>query len=141
VIFGPLLGDEALFQVFNDSVLTTAGVVDFAQLSLLSDASLLALQGGDSFVLATLGFDTVGFGTSPLDFVFDAVNDLKGFNARPLEVAATAGAVGVIPEPGAATLFAVGGMIVAAARGRGRGYRVRSHQAGFDGERHREPCQ
>jgi hypothetical protein len=108
VAFGPLLGDEALFEVFNDYDLSVPGLVDLAQLSLLSDAELLALQGGDSFALATLGFDAVGLGTSSLDYVFDAFNDIKGLNAQPLEVVAQSGAVSVIPEPGAALLFVVG---------------------------------
>ena len=114
VSFGPLLGDELLFEVFNDYDLSVPGLVDLAQLSLLSDAQLLALQGGDSFVLATLGFDAVGLGTSSLDFVFDAFNDIKGMNAQPLEIVAQSGAASAVPEPSAAVVFALGAAVVAA---------------------------
>jgi hypothetical protein len=86
--------------------------VDLAQLSLLSDAELLALQRGDSFVRATLGFDAVGVGTSSLDFVFDAFNGIQGRNAQPLEIVAQSGAASVVPEPGAALLFVVGVIVV-----------------------------
>ena len=103
------------FEVFNDSVLSSPGLIDFAQLSLLSDASLLALQGGDNVVLATLSFDAVGGGTSSLDFSFAGFNEIVGSNAGILSVDAESAAVTVgapaatiIPEPTGAVLFLVG---------------------------------
>jgi hypothetical protein len=113
--FGSLLGTGA--QVLQSADLSAPGVVDLAQLSLLSDASLLALQGGDTFVLATVGFEVTGEGTSPLGFSFDAFNDIKGINAQELAVTVAAGAVdaasGVapIPEPTGALLFGLGTFI------------------------------
>ena len=120
VTFGPSLGDESLFEVFSDSDLTGPGVVDFAQLSLLSDASLLALQGGDSFVLASVSFDVTGTGTSTLDFVFDPVNDIKGANALRLDVTVAPGFVTSIPEPSAALVFSLGAAILVAGSRRRR---------------------
>ena len=46
VIFTTALGDELFFEVFSDAVLSTPGIVDPFQLSLLSDPELLAIQGG-----------------------------------------------------------------------------------------------
>ncbi len=121
VTFGPLLGDEAFFEVFSDFDLSTPGLVDLAQLSLLSDAALLALQGGDSVVLATLGFATVGMGATSLDFTFDVFNDIKGLNALQLDIDAVAGTVGVIPEPHASLLFALGVLVFSRAARRSSG--------------------
>ncbi len=114
VTFGVLLGDEAWFEVFNDSDTSLAGVIDFAQLSLLSDADLVALQP-DSFTLATLEFQAIGSGTSSLDFMFDAFNDIKGLDASLLEASAEPGSVTVanpIPEPHAALVFGLGALVI-----------------------------
>lgn len=102
------LGDEFFFEAFYDWDISTSGVVDIAGLSLLSDAALLALQGGDSVVLATLGFTAHSLGVSPLDFVFDAFNDIRGSNGQTLDVTPVSGSVAVVPEPTAAALFFVG---------------------------------
>jgi len=114
VVFGANLGDELLFEVFNDFDLSGTGVVDFAQLSLLSDAELAALQPS-SFSLATVEFLAVGPGTSSLDFVFDSFNDIKGRNAGVLDVDAVSGSVSVVPEPSSALVFAVGSLIAGTA--------------------------
>jgi hypothetical protein len=60
------LGDESLFEVFNDFILSPERI-DFAADSLLSDEELSALQP-DSIVLATLSFTALAPGVSPLDF-------------------------------------------------------------------------
>ena len=117
VSFGSFLGDEAFFEVFSHFDLSAAGVVDFAQLSLLSDLDL-ALQQPDAFVLATLEFEAIGLGTSALDFVFDVFNDLKGTGAQVLNVTAGSGSVTgtvVVPEPHAALLFALGTWVIGTA--------------------------
>ena len=69
VTFGTFLGDEFFFEVFNDFDLSVPGVVDFAQLSLLSDFELAALQP-DSFVASGDRVrQAIGdLGTSSLDF-------------------------------------------------------------------------
>jgi hypothetical protein len=76
----PALGDSGV-DAFYDSEISTPGVADLAGGSLLSDADLLALQGGDSVVLATLTFEYID-GSTLLDFSFDAFNDVKGANGR-----------------------------------------------------------
>ena len=108
------MGDEAFFEVFSDFDLSAAGVVDFAQLSLLSDLDL-ALQQPDAFVLATLEFEAIGLGTSALDFVFDVFNDLKGTGAQVLNVTAGSTVTFVVPEPHAALLFALGTWVIGTA--------------------------
>ncbi len=120
VSFGLLLGDEAWWEVLNDSDLSTPGLVDLAQVSLLSDAELDALQPDDEFTLATIEFLAIDLGESSLDFVFDAFNDIKGFNAEPLDVDPVSGGVRVIPEPHSALVFALGALIVGASVSRRR---------------------
>ena len=121
VTFGPSLGNEALFEVFSDFDLSMPGLVDLAQLSLLSDANLLLLQGGDSVVLATLEFATLEMGVTSLDFTFDMFNDIKGLNALQLDIDAVAGDVSVIPEPHASLLFALGVVLFSRAARRSSG--------------------
>jgi hypothetical protein len=112
VVFGVHLGDPGLFEAFTDFNLATSGLVDFAELSLLDAAQLAALQTG-SFALATLQFDVVGLGASTLAYRFDANNQLYAPTAEALEVVAHDGSVvGVVPEPTAALLFAVGFALV-----------------------------
>jgi len=104
VVFTTALGDDLLFEVLNASDLSAPGVVDMAQLSLLGDDALFALQGGDTVTVATLSFQAVGAGTTELGFVFDAVNDVKGRDAAILSLDATGASatVAAIPEPSGA---------------------------------------
>jgi hypothetical protein len=46
VSFSGMLGDPLFFEAFQDSDLSVAGLVDLAELSLLSDAALLFVAGG-----------------------------------------------------------------------------------------------
>lgn len=95
-----------------------AGVLDLAEVSLLSPAELDALQT-DSFVLATLRFTPIAEGTSSLGFSQAIAGD--GFGA-PLQVTtggARVVAEGVIPEPSALLLFALGALAVTRSK-RGR---------------------
>jgi len=116
VSFGPLLGDESLFEVLNAYDLSTSGIVDLAQLSLLSDAELQTLQGpSGSFVLATLAFTAIDAGVTTVDFSFDAFNDIKGLNGLQLEVVgvgASVTGINPIPEPGSVMLMAIGMLVV-----------------------------
>ena len=118
VIFTSALGDELFFEAFNAYDLGASGVVDLAQLSLLPDAVLDALQTGDSVHVATLVFDAVGVGATDLGFVFDEFNDVKGRDAAILPILADTGRVVVegvqtpIPEPSAALLFLVGSLVL-----------------------------
>lgn len=125
VIFTPLLGDPSLFQVFNDFDLSVPGTVDFAQLSLLPDADLLALQAAGTFTLATIAFDASTAGVSTLEIVFDALNDVKGLNGAILPTTASPGAVTVQPlavsEPSALWLMLVSLAVIVVVRSAERG--------------------
>jgi len=117
VSFGSFLGGLALFQSID---LSTSGVVDFAEVSLLDDATLSALQP-DTFTLATLSFDTLAAQISPLTLVINPpTNDIKGLNARvlPLDVRGGSVTVSLIPEPG--MLMLVAGGLAAVTLGRSR---------------------
>jgi hypothetical protein len=114
VSFANSLGDPLVPEVFQDSDISVSGLVDLAEVSLLSDASLLALQGGDAVTLATLEFDATAIGALDLAFVFDAFNGVHGTGARPLDPEVVGGSVNVIPEPTAALVFALGAAAVAA---------------------------
>jgi len=116
VSFGPLLGDVGTFQVLEDFDLSTPGVVDLAQLSLLSDGALASLQPDDGFVIASLGFSVGTTGSSTIGFSFDAFNDVKGVRASVLDVVAGTATVrppgAPIPEPTAAAVFGAGILVV-----------------------------
>ncbi|MDA8140843.1 MAG: cohesin domain-containing protein [Desulfobacteraceae bacterium] len=111
VTFGPYL-DDLLFPgfAFQEAILAS-GLIDLAELSILSDDEL-ALQQGDSLVLATLHFNALALGTSPLTFTFDDENDIKGRKALELYVEALGADVTVtaatqpVPEP--STLLMLG---------------------------------
>ncbi len=108
VTFGTSLGDPFFFDVVEDSDTSTAGVVDFAALSFLSNLDLADLQG-DSVTLATLSFDSIGVGTSSLAFILNALNDVKGLDPFiPLTLTTGTGSVTAVPEPGTILLFASG---------------------------------
>ena len=67
VTFGPFLGDPLDPLETLTAYLFAPGLVDLAEVSLLFDFELDALQP-NGFPLATLFFDTVGVGTSLLTF-------------------------------------------------------------------------
>jgi hypothetical protein len=120
ITFGDSLGDpssEALTSEFEFDA-----VLDFAEVSLLAPAALEARQGTGPLTLATLAFDTVGVGTSPLSWsgianvdllVSDQLGDLVPSTFVPGAVEVTA-----VPEPGSLGLLVLG--LSALLRGRGR---------------------
>lgn len=121
VTFATALGDAFFFEVLEAVDVSVPGLVDLAQLSLLPDDLLFAIQGGSEVLLATVLFDTLAAGTSSLDFVFDAFNDVKGFDAAILPVTGTAGRVIVevpvtISEPPSWALLLIGLGCLAARR-------------------------
>ncbi len=104
VAFGPFLGsDLTCFALSLCSFsLAVSGVVDIAEVSLLDDDMLAAIQP-DAFTLATLFFEALAGGTSA--FHFDMI-DVKGRNARPIGV----------PEPGTLWLLVTGLILIVLAR-------------------------
>lgn len=111
VEFGVLLGGPA--DSLQDSGLLGAGVLDLAELSLLGPGDLDALQP-DSFVLATLRFTPLATGTSSVTFGPAIVaNGAGGGVEVQLGAARVVTGERVIPEPGAAALFALGALAVA----------------------------
>lgn len=115
VSFGSYL-DDLLFPGFSlqDFDLSIAGIVDFAETSLLSNADL-AMQQPDSFTLATLSFEALMEGVSEIYFIPDPTYgiDVKGtdpFNVLPVDV--VSGQVIVnpaisVPEPGTLVLMLI----------------------------------
>ena len=82
------------------------GTVNLFELSLDSPEDLNSLQA-DSFVLAYLSFDTLAFGTSPLNLSINALGDAWG---DPLVADIQSGSVSAVPEP--STLILVGSGLV-----------------------------
>src|SRR5258708_4589099 len=91
VTFGPFLGDPGKLEALTD-VQLFPGVVDFAEVSLLSPAQLDAVQP-TNFSLATLSFTALTSGNTSLAFSQDIVDDAFGNK---------------IPEPGTLALLALG---------------------------------
>jgi hypothetical protein len=115
ISFGSALG-LADVDTFTSS-LFSSGRIDFANVSLLFNDQLAALQG-DSVLLASLTFDAIGIGTSTL--IFDELTapgiDLVGsdpFTRLPIDtVGGALLTVGErptsVPEPGSFLLFGIG---------------------------------
>ncbi len=81
------------------SVTTGTGTVNLFELSFDDPVTLDTLQA-DSFVLASLTFDTLAVGTSPLDLSINALGDALG---NPLFAVVQSGSISAVPEP--ATVF------------------------------------
>ncbi|MGH8175349.1 MAG: cohesin domain-containing protein [Steroidobacter sp.] len=114
VSFSALLGAPDV-DAFGGGVFTP-GRIDFANVSLLTNAELLALQS-DSFVLASLSFNALGAGVASL--LFDALAPpglalvgLDPFANLPLDhigaAVVTVTAPTSVPEPGSLGLLALG---------------------------------
>ena len=112
-----------LLDSFGGFDLSTPGVVDFFEVSLLSDSELEAIQG-DSFTLATLLFDSIAAGTSPLGLVAEGgFNVVVGSDWTELTVQTGIGAVtvqddggGTVPEPSTGLLLVVALAVLATRR-------------------------
>jgi hypothetical protein len=92
-------------------VATSAGLVDFAEISLLSHSELQALQG-DTFTIATLHFTVSAPGTSTVSISQALAAGGETGGALPVTSLGAARVTGLaasaVPEPGAAALFALG---------------------------------
>ncbi len=108
VTFSSLLGDPAMFEADNGSVLT-AGRIDLWEVSFLSDSELGQLQADSlgSFSLATLSFKAIRDGITNMLFDPNTIPgiDVKGLSATPLILDISAASVTVtgqsnpVPEP------------------------------------------
>jgi len=120
VTFGNFL-DDSLFLSTQFDDIGNAGLLEIGEVSFLFDDELSAIQP-DSFVLATMSFNTLMAGSSDLFFEphpFFGVNDIKGKNVEILtldvdvgRIEVTAPPVSVI-EPNSLILFLAGLVIIA----------------------------
>jgi hypothetical protein len=97
VTFGSGLGDPALFEALTSTDTSIPGIVDLAEVSLLTNAQLAALQPTAGFLLATLSFNAIGNGTATISFVSGTLADADG---RALSF--------TVPEPSTLVLLALG---------------------------------
>ena len=93
VAYGSELG--VFFPPVTSAPTVIAGGVNFAELSLDSDANLQMFQP-DAFTLVTLGFNVLSLGSSSL--TFSNVSLLTNLS-QPLGVDAGSGSVAPVPEP------------------------------------------
>lgn len=109
------LGDPTGMMPTSIFSASAAGnVLDIFEVSLLTNqADLEALQPNDPVVLATLTFQAIASGTSPLSFDQLFVADFFGL---PLDATGVDGSVSAIPEPSAALVFGSALLIAAACR-------------------------
>ncbi len=137
VNFGGFL-DDAVFPSIQNFDISIAGEVNFFEISFLLDDELVLLQPDDSFLLATLSFDALTVGISPLNFLEGTVPGVPGLDVKgradvndiPLLLPNLSGGVGevtvssvaTVPEPGTFILLAIGLWVVACCRCRSKTY-------------------
>jgi hypothetical protein len=99
----PPLGPFGTINGFVEDPNPAVGLVDFFEISLDAPSVLDSLQP-DSFVLATLSFNVVAGGLSPLNFTSIVLSDSLG---NTLQASTSSGLIGV-PEPAPIFLFVAG---------------------------------
>ena len=131
VFFGTGLGDAGAFEALESVINDVPGFVQIASVSLLGTSDLLARQPASFLTLATLRFEAVSSGISPLAFVSPTL--VSGvFPGLPdpsiLSLDLSPGAIQVtVPEPGTFGLlgFVLTGVWARASR---RGIALRATQ-------------
>lgn len=100
----PVLGDQLNLAGAGSITATTlgAGTVNLFQLS-LDPFGVLNMQQAGAFTVATVAFQGIGLGESPLDFNINALGDAFG---NQLTASLGTGSISVAPEP--ATLLLLG---------------------------------
>jgi hypothetical protein len=117
----PSLGDQLDVLELGSQFLATpgSGTVNLFEISLDSAANLNALQAS-AFVLATLTFEAVGPGESPLTLTLNALGDAEGqaleTDLDPARVIVRSGGPVPVTAPAAALLLTLGLILVAALR-------------------------
>lgn len=107
VVFGNSLGDGLAYvddqgTSFQDIFDFGSGMLNLAELSLLSELELDALQNTDSFVLASIVFDTLILGTSNLSFTGNIFGSLGFFGDAFFAIIPTdpgSGSITVVQPP------------------------------------------
>jgi hypothetical protein len=96
----PILGDQLDLFGLGSLTATTLGTgfVNLFELSLDSIDDLNGSQAGD-FTLATLGFDALAVGVSPLRFTVNALGDAEGNTLSADAGTGVANVVQPVPEP------------------------------------------
>ena len=121
VTFGSALGDPTVFEALTD-VTVSSGVVDLAEVSLLSPPALDALQTTDQLLLATVDFVAMGSGISSLTFVSVDLKDALANELIPLLGSAQ---VTSVPQPPGLLLLVSAAAALAALTRRHRKWAMR----------------
>jgi len=99
VVFGdPLLGDQLDLSFFGTLAgwsLLLSNLMEFNETSFDSISTLESGRAGD-FTLATLSFDVLARGTSPLTLGIGSLSDASGV---PLDATTVNGSITAVPEP------------------------------------------
>jgi hypothetical protein len=105
--FGAFL-DVGVLGSIQFADLSVAGKVDFSEVSLETPAVLDAMQP-DTFILATIGFEGLASGVTPLVLTINSLSDSSG---DPLTADVIDGSTAAVPEP--TTFLVWGGIAIAA---------------------------
>lgn len=112
--FGTALGDESIGESLTDTSASTPGHVNLTQLSLLESspancgfcqAPYLQDLQGNSFILVSLDFDTVGTGNAGFGLSINVLSDGDA-NELGANIAVNPAQVASVPLPAAVWLFA-----------------------------------